>query len=209
MGPFKQANLLWVALAFLLGRHRVDSFAIGPSTTTGALLRSVPSPAQLSLPHSTINRGRIINPRQKSTRLAARGGAVLPKVVTSVLGLIPWKTVALSLVIIPTKGALYRTVFVACHAQLFWPWAFCHKKTSTARITLAVLLVSVLKLMFGPPWASFLLMCYSLGLFVWADFVEADGEGPLPRCVVNVTAVIAGVAALSAMGVFPILSKLY
>jgi len=49
-------------------------------------------------------------------------------------------------------------------------------------------------------------MCYSLGLFVWSAFVNNDGGPPLPPFVMNTTGVVAFVAALSTMGIFPMLS---
>jgi hypothetical protein len=69
-------------------------------------------------------------------------------------------------------------------------------------------MVSVLKIMFGPPWVSFLVMCYSMGLFIWSDFVDRDGGPPLPPFIYTITGGIGVVSALSAMGVFPVLSTL-
>ena len=81
------------------------------------------------------------------------------------------------------------------------------KKKSTARLMLGCLLVSAIKIMFGPPVTSFLVMIYSAGLFVWSDFVDQDGGPPLPPFCYTLTGIIGTMSALSAMGVFPVLSS--
>ena len=150
-------------------------------------------------------------PRSQNSdiRHSTQLSAMMPQQLPAMLAWVPWKQVGMGLITIPNNNRwiLYFTCFIACHAQILWPLAYINQKKSTARITLGVLMISMLKLMFGPPWTSFLVMCYSLGLFIWADFVSDDGRGPpLPPFIFKVLGLMATLSSLTAMGVFPTLS---
>lgn len=158
------------------------------------------TPLSTTLPTAALRKLLVYHGRH-STELSATTYSV-----PAILAWVPWKQVGTGLVTIPNKWVLYFTCFIACHSQIAWPLAYINRKKSTAQITLATMMVSMLKIMFGPPWASFLVMCYSLGLFIWADFASSDGGPPLPSFVFTVTSIMAFLASLSAMGVFPNLS---